>query len=58
MSSMKRMIIIIDALGYSNITEKSMAEMFRLFQEGNFKSLKTLLGYSITIEKTLLLLPN
>ena len=46
---MKHLIIVIDALGYSIITEKRMPKVFGIFQQGYFKSLKTLLGYSNAI---------
>jgi len=46
---MKHLIIVIDALGYSIITEKRMPKVTRIFQQGYFKSLKTLLGYSNAI---------
>jgi len=46
---MKQLIIIIDALGHSLITEKRTPELFSIFQQDYFQSLKTLLGYSNAI---------
>lgn len=46
---LKHLILLIDALGYESITPKKMPKVFNIFQEGYFRSIKTLLGYSNTI---------
>ena len=46
---MKNLILLIDALGYSSITKHNTPKLFDLFQEGFFRSVKTLLGYSNAI---------
>jgi predicted AlkP superfamily pyrophosphatase or phosphodiesterase len=40
---------LIDALGYSSITAQNTPNLFNLFQEGFFRPVKTLLGYSNAI---------
>jgi predicted AlkP superfamily pyrophosphatase or phosphodiesterase len=46
---LKHLILVIDALGYSSITKQKMPNLINIFQEGYFKSVKTLLGYSNAI---------
>jgi predicted AlkP superfamily pyrophosphatase or phosphodiesterase len=41
--------LLIDALGYCNITPQKTPNLFNLFQEGFFRPVKTLLGYSNAI---------
>jgi Type I phosphodiesterase / nucleotide pyrophosphatase len=41
--------LLIDALGYSSITAQNTPNLFNLFQEGFFRPVKTLLGYSNAI---------
>src|SRR5690348_1254964 len=46
---MKHLILEIDALGYSKITEQYTPRLYNLFQNGAFRNVKTLLGYSSAI---------
>ena len=46
---MKNLILFIDALGYSSVNKHDTPNLFDLFQEGFFKPVKTLLGYSNAI---------
>jgi hypothetical protein len=46
---LKNLILFIDALGYSSITKNNTPNLFNLFQEGFFRPVKTLLGYSNAI---------
>ena len=46
---MKNLILLVDALGYSSITKHYTPNLFDLFQEGFFRPVKTLLGYSNAI---------
>ena len=46
---MKNLILLIDALGYSSITSQNTPKLFDIFQEGFFRPVKTLLGYSNAI---------
>lgn len=46
---MKHLILLIDSLGYSAITQKRTPKLLEFFKKGNYKSTKTLLGYSSAI---------
>jgi predicted AlkP superfamily pyrophosphatase or phosphodiesterase len=46
---LKNLILFIDALGYSSVNKHDTPNLFDLFQEGFFRPVKTLLGYSNAI---------
>ena len=46
---MKNLILLIDALGYCSINAQNTPNLFNFFQEGFFRPVKTLLGYSNAI---------